>query len=66
MQAILPGWNPEVAVEIPAVDSEVNELLGRQEHDDNPASEDHPVRVHAWVNLGAPTAEELEFSDWEL
>ncbi len=66
VQAILPGWNPEVVVEIEAVDSEVNELLGRQEHDDNPASEDHPVRVHAWANLGAAAAGDLEFSDWEL
>ena len=66
VQAILPGWNPEVAVEIEGVDSEMNEMLGRLEHDDNPASEDSPVRVHAWVNLGAPNATALEFSDWEI
>lgn len=66
VEAILPGWNPEMSVVIEAVDSNLNEHLGRLEHDDTPPSEDEPVRVHAWVNIGAAAAENLEFSDWEL
>lgn len=65
VQAVLPGWEPETVVKIPAVDSEVNEYLGNMCHEDAPPTEDAPVRLHAWVNLHAVAAEDLEFSDWE-
>jgi len=63
--AVLPGWNPEVVIKIKAVSSALNEHLGQLHFDGLAPTEDDPLRINAWVNIQAASAEELEFSDWE-
>lgn len=61
VKAVLPGWNPDEEFIISGVPAHILTALEAA----NPSDPD-PARVTAWVNLGASSAEELEFSDWEL
>jgi len=62
VRVVLPGWNPEAIMVVEAPDEVADFLEGR----DLDQFTERPIRVYAWVNLSAPSAEALEFSDWEL
>ena len=63
---VLPGWNPDVTVSIKGVPEAIWRPLADRAEGDEPVSADDPLRVYAWVNLGAPNVDHLEFSDWEI
>jgi hypothetical protein len=64
--AILPEWNRDTPVTIKLMGNGdlFDFLKGREGF--NVSKGDKPVRVHAWINLGAKTPTGLEFTDWEL
>ena len=59
--AVLPGWNPDVEVRLGHLPEKLKHILLSED-----PSEDEPHLLWAWVNLGASSPEQLQFSDWEL
>lgn len=55
---VLPGWNPDVEVDVKIPLHVRESLVGEA------PTESAPVCVRAWVNINTPLAENLEFSDW--
>lgn len=62
IMVIIPGWNPELPVTIKAdvIPLSISEFLRKCD----PLFV--PIRVHAKVNIGCETKEQLVFKDWEV
>lgn len=58
----IPGWNPTLPVEIKAdvIPFSIREFLRKRSR-----STLMPIRLHAKVNIGCETKEQLIFEDWE-